>query len=76
MAVHVGQCFMKVGVPYTDIWQVVAIRSPAGFGEAHARLTRLERPADSKTVCVSALEDGRLYRVHDAGQVLRRRLGP
>lgn len=75
MAIHIGQCFTKAGVPYPDVWQVVGIVSLPGCREAHARLARIEHPADCKTVALAALEDARFFQPHDPSRVLRRRLG-
>jgi hypothetical protein len=74
MVVRMGQCYTKVGMPYPDVWQVVGLVSPPGCREPHVRLTRIEQPADVKTVSMAALEDTTLYRTHDENLVLRRRL--
>ncbi|UEM05011.1 hypothetical protein JL101_006110 [Skermanella rosea] len=74
MSVAVGQCFVKAGASYPDVWQVVSIDRPPG-SIAHARLVRLSNPDDRKTLSLVALADRRQYVPHEGNKILRRRLG-
>jgi hypothetical protein len=73
MPVTVGQCFVKTGASYPDIWQVVSIVQPPGF-LAHARLVRIDNPDDCKTLSLLALADRRQFVPHEGRKILRRRL--
>ena len=72
MPVTVGQCFVKTGASYPDVWQVVSIVQPPGF-LAHARLVRIDNPDDCKTLSLAILADRRQFIPHQGRQILRRR---
>ncbi|WP_157619261.1 hypothetical protein [Skermanella stibiiresistens] len=74
MTIEVGQCFVKTGAAYPDVWQVASIAEPPGF-VAHARLVRLANPDDRKTLSLVALGDRRQFVPHHGGEILKRRLG-
>jgi hypothetical protein len=62
MSIQPGECFAQVGVSHSGLWRVVDILSVGGCAEPHARIARVDRPVDSKTVSVSALRDPKFYR--------------
>jgi hypothetical protein len=72
MPVTVGQCFVKAGASYPDVWQVVSIVQPLGF-PVHARLVRIDNPDDRKTLSLAILTDRRQFVPHEGRQILRRR---
>ena len=72
MPVTVGQCFVKTGASYPDVWQVVSIVQPPGF-PIHARLVRIDNPDDCKTLSLATLADRRQFIPHEGRQILRRR---
>ena len=72
MPVTVGQCFVKTGASYPDVWQVVSIVQPPGF-PIHAHLVRIDNPDDRKTLSLAILTDRRQFIPHEGRHILRRR---
>jgi len=67
MNIQIGNRYQRTSPPY-HLWQVEHVSDdPKGF--RHARLTRVDFPQESRTICTEIIENGRFYRRVDKGAV-------